>query len=120
MELPMQITFRDMPHSAAIEASIRTRAERLERFAKHIIACRVAVEEPHRHQHQGKQYRVRIDLTVPGSELVVSRAPDQHHEHEDVYVAIRDAFDAAVRQLEEYTRRQRGEVKTHENRPEGE
>jgi len=114
MELPLQITFRKMPASPAIEANIRKKAVGLERFSEHIMACRVIVESPHRHHHQGKLYHVRVDLTVPGGELVVSRDPAEHHAYEDVYVAIRDAFDAAIRQLEDYVRRQRQQTKLHE------
>jgi len=113
MQLPLQITFRDLPSSPAIEANIRKKAARLERFSDHIMACRVMVEAPHQRHHQGKLYSVRVDVTVPGGELVVSRAPSAHHAHEDVYVAIRDAFDAAVRQLEDYVRRHRGQAKIH-------
>ena len=119
MELPLQVTFKNMDHAPAVEAAIRKKAERLDRFSRHIIACHVTVDLPHRHQHQGKQYHVRIDLTVPGGELVVSREPAARHEHEDVYVAIRDAFLAAVRQLEDYVRCQRGETKRHEAPPVG-
>jgi ribosome-associated translation inhibitor RaiA len=72
------------------------------------------VEVPHRHHRKGHLYHIRIDLTVPGAELVVKRDPPQHQAHEDIYVAIRDAFDSAERQLKEYAERQRGEVKTHE------
>lgn len=114
MQLPLQITFRDMPPSPAVEAKIREKAARLDRFAQHVMACRVIVEAPHRRHHQGKLYHVRVDLTLPGNELVVSREPAEHQAHEDVYVAIRDAFNAAARQLEDYVRRQRGEIKRHE------
>jgi ribosomal subunit interface protein len=115
MKLPLQITFREMPPSPAIEAKIREKAARLDRFAQHVMSCRVVVEAPHRRHHQGKLYHVRIDITLPGSELVVSREPAAHHAHEDVYVAIRDAFDASSRQLEDYVRRQRGKTKRHES-----
>lgn len=114
MELPLQVTFRDMEPSAAVEERIRERADRLDRFHKHIMGCRVVVEAPHRHHHQGKLFHVRIDITVPGHELVVNRDPPQNHGHEDVYVAIRDAFDAAQRQLDTLSRKSRGEVKVHE------
>jgi ribosomal subunit interface protein len=113
MELPLQISFRDVAPSPAVEAKIRERAEKLERYYDRIMACRVVVETPHGRHHQGKLFHVRIDLTVPGAELVVSREPDQHHAHEDVFVAIRDAFDAAQRQLADFARRQRGATKTH-------
>jgi ribosomal subunit interface protein len=114
MQLPLQISFRDIPPSAAVEAKIRERADRLDRYYDRIMGCRVVVEAPHGRHHQGKLFHVRVDLTVPGSELVVSREPAQHHAHEDVFVAIRDAFDAAQRQLADYARRQRGATKVHE------
>lgn len=117
MEFPLQITFRNVDASDAVEASVRERAARLDRFGAHIVGCRVVIEVPHRHHHQGKLFHVRIDLKVPGAELVVSREPELHHAHEDVFVAIRDAFDAAVRQLEDYVRRRRGHTKVHEEQP---
>lgn len=108
MKVPLQVTFRDMPSSDAVDMRIREKAEKLSRYYDRIMACRVVVEMPQRHKHQGKLHRVRIDLTVPGAELVAN-----HTQDEDVYVAIRDAFTAITRQLEDYARRQRGDVKTH-------
>jgi ribosomal subunit interface protein len=119
MQIPVQVSFRNMDHSAAIEVKVRERAARLDRFYDRIMGCRVVVEAPHRRHHQGKLYHVRIDLTVPGSEILVTREPMKHHAHEDVYVAIRDAFDAAQRQLEDHVRQQRHEVKTHDAPPQG-
>jgi len=114
MQLPLQITFRNMEPSEAIEAKIRERSERLDRVYERITSCRVVVEAPHRHHHQGNLVHLRIDLKVPNGELVVNREPDQHHAHEDAYVAVRDAFDAMQRQLEDFARRQRADVKLHE------
>ena len=114
MQIPMQISFRGMEPSAAVEARVRERAARLERFFERIQSCRVVVEVPHRHHHQGKRYRVRIDLKVPGGELAASREPAERQAHEDVYVAMRDAFDAVQRQLANYVRRQRSVLKTPE------
>lgn len=114
MKLPLQITFRDLPPSDALEAAIREKAQKLEQFHDRIMGCRVMIEAPHQHRSKGKLYHVRIDITVPGDELVVNRAPAKHHSHSDAYVAIRDAFEAARRQLENYAARRRGEVKTHE------
>lgn len=119
MELPLQITFRNLPPSPAVEANIRKKAAQLDHFAEHIMACRVVVEAPHRRHHQGTLYHVRIDLTVPGGKLALSREPAAHQAHEDVFVAIRDAFDAAVRQLEDYVRRRRVQTKRHEPQPSG-
>lgn len=114
MQLPLQIAFRHVESSEAVEAYIRERAEKLDKFYDHIMACRVVVEVPHKHHHKGNLYRARIDLTVPDGELVFSKEPGDEHAHEDIYVAIRDAFDGARRQLEDYVRRRRGLVKTHE------
>jgi ribosomal subunit interface protein len=108
MKTPLQITFRDIEHSDALEAHIREKAEKLETFFEPIMSCRVVVEMPHQHKHQGKFFTVRIDIGVPGKEIVVNR-----DKHEDVYVALRDGFDAAKRQLEDYGHRLRRETKTH-------
>lgn len=113
MKLPLQVQFRNMQASAAVEAEVRDRASRLERFCSDIVSCRVAIEPQQRHHHKGNMYHVRIDLKVPESELVSSRDPSNNNAHEDVYVAVRDAFDAMRRQLEDYARTRRGDVKTH-------
>ncbi|MDP2783373.1 MAG: HPF/RaiA family ribosome-associated protein [Sulfurimicrobium sp.] len=109
MQRPLQIVFRNMPPSDAVETHIKEKVEKLELFYSHIIGCNATVEIAGKHQHQGNLFNVRLDITVPGSELVVNRDM-----HEDMYVALRDAFDAAKRQLEDYGRRQRGETKFHE------
>ena len=112
MQIPVQITFRNIGPSPAIEAAVRERASKLERFFDRIISCRVVVEAPHRSKRKGKLYQIRISLTVPGEELAVTAAGPQDPAHEDVYVAIRDAFDAAERRLQDYADRLREPVKT--------
>lgn len=119
MQIPLQITFRHMEHSDALEANIREKARKLDQFADHIMSCRVVIDLEHKHHHQGKLYSVKLDITVPGSEIVVDRHSDKHHAHEDVYVAVRDAFNAAKRQLEDYVRKLRGKVKAHATAPHG-
>lgn len=114
MQLPLQITFRNMDSSESMEAMLRSKANALDSHYNRIMHCSIVVEAHHRHHHKGKLYHVRIDLTVPGRELVVNREPDEHHAHEDVYVAIRDAFDAAYRQLDAYANNAHRDVKTHE------
>ncbi|MCW5619957.1 MAG: ribosome-associated translation inhibitor RaiA [Burkholderiales bacterium] len=109
MQVPVQITIRDMQRSEALERHIRERAAKLEEFHDRITSCRVTVEQMAQHQHQGRPFRVSVDLRVPGKEIVANR-----DHHEDVYVALRDAFDAVKRQLEELVRLQRGDVKVHE------
>ena len=132
MNLPVQITFRNMEPSPWVEDRIREEAAELDRFFDHITSCRVMVETPHRHHHMsGRQYHVRIELGVPGTELVVSHEPSLHGdlsqrgagawrkhletnpEHKDAYLAIHDAFKDARRRLKEYARKLRGNVKKH-------
>ena len=109
MTIPLQIVFRDIPQSDAIEAEIRKRAAKLEQASQKITSCRVTVEAAGRHKQQGVQRGVHIDVKFPRGEVAVTR----HHADEDLYVAIRDAFDAVRRKMEEHVRREQGEVKTH-------
>lgn len=141
MQNSLQITFRNMPRSEAIEENIREKAAKLDGLFDGITSCRVIVEAPHRRHYKGKAYVVRIDIAVPGGELVINRAPkrldaakaadleeletnlaeshepSKHAAHEDVYVAVRDAFNAATRKVRDYARRRRGKVKVHEPAP---
>ncbi len=109
MRLPLQVTFRNIPSSEAIEAHITEKASKLDKYYDRIMSCRVVVDSTQRRQHQGKLFGVKISITVPGKELAVTR-----EENEDVYVAVRDAFDHASRRLEEHARRERGDVKIHQ------
>ncbi|MSO66192.1 MAG: HPF/RaiA family ribosome-associated protein [Alphaproteobacteria bacterium] len=108
MKIPLEISFKDIAPSPAIEQYVREHAAKLDKFHERVMACRVSIEAPHRHQHKGKLYQVRIDLTVPGEELVANRSPAADASHADVYVAARDAFRAIKRQLQDYGRRRRG------------
>jgi len=108
-----QITFRNMPVSEAVEARIRERADALDKFFPNIVSCHVVVESTARQHVKGKLYYLRVDLAVPGKIIVSKRHPDEHHAHEDIYVAVRDAFDEARRQLEDYSHRLKGMVKKH-------
>ncbi len=113
MPLPLQVTFRDMDPTPALEDFVRTWVAKLERIYDRIERCHVLVERPHQHHRQGKRVHVRITLAVPGPDVVVSHDHSLDGSHEDVYVAIRDAFRAARRRLEDHVRRQRQDVKTH-------
>jgi ribosomal subunit interface protein len=114
MLLPLQITFRHMDPSPAVEARIRELAARLDRFYDSITSCRVVISAPPAHSQKGGPFSVRIDLTLPGGEVVVQSEHDKTGAHADAYVALRDAFDDLRRQLEDYGRRQHGDVKHHE------
>ncbi len=105
MQVPLEISTRLIQLSPALEADLRKRAARLERYYDRITSCRIAVERPSNHHNEGGPYRVRLDITVPGSELVANK------EAEDLNTAIRDAFQAAERQVDEFSQRRRGEVK---------
>jgi cold shock CspA family protein/ribosome-associated translation inhibitor RaiA len=131
-KLPIQITCRNLTPTEELESMVRERAARLDAFCRSIMACRVAIEVPHRHHQEGNRYHVRIDLTVPGEEIVVTHEPSLYSSlqdlgieevtkdtdvdavHKHVQVAVREAFDVARRRLQDYARRQRGAVKAHE------
>lgn len=106
MQLPVQVTFHGMPRSPALEESILEKAAKLDRFHPHVISCRAVVEEAARHKQQGKEFVVRLDIRVKGGEFAVNR-----DHSEDPFIAVRDAFTAARRQLEDHARRRRGDVK---------
>lgn len=108
------VSFHQMPPSPALEARIRRKIAALERRHPRITACRVVVTKEQQRHQQGDLFRVRIQLDVPGRELVVDRTGVQDHAHEDAHVAVRDAFKAAARQLADQVRRRRGDVKRHE------
>ncbi len=113
MKVPLQITFRNVAPSDLIEAYVRERAESLEKFADRIVGCRVVIESPHRHHRRGQLFHVRVEVAVPGEDINIRRDPAADHAHEDVFVAVRDAFAAARRRLQDQVRRRRGDVKRH-------
>lgn len=115
MKLPIQITAKNIELTDAIENEIQKRAERLDQYYPEIMSCRVVVEAPHKHQRKGLKYDIKIDLKIPpGKEIVIKR-----QDNEDLYVAIRDAFDAARRKLEDVVRKLRGDMKRHKETPQG-
>lgn len=108
MKQAVQIVFLGMETSEAVAETAARRAHRLDRFCPDIMACRVSIEQVDKHRHQGRTFAVRVDVTLPGHELIVG-----HVEDEDVHVALRDAFDDMQRRLEDTVRRVRGQVKQH-------
>ena len=109
MTASVQITLRNVRHSGALDASIRERADQLDKCCPHIISVQVVVEIPHKHHRQGNLFNVRLEIKVPGDVIVLTRDL-----REDVYVALRDVFDTARRKLVDYGRRQRGAFKVHD------
>jgi len=114
MSLPLQIVCRGFSCTESIDTKVRSRVEKLAELFSHITSCRVVIESPHHHQHKGNAYHVSIDIAVPSDEVVVGRNGGDNHAHEDVYVAIRDAFDAMTRRLKDRAERTRGAAKRHE------
>jgi ribosome-associated translation inhibitor RaiA len=117
MQVPLEVFFHNTAKSDAVEAVAREHAKKLEQFADEIVSCRVTIDVPHKHHQQGKLFQVSVDLHIPGGHVVASRAPGAHHAHENIEVAMRDAFDAAQRRLQDRLRIKRGKVKTHEPPP---
>lgn len=131
MPFPVQITFRHMNSSKAVESRIYGECAALERYFPRIVRGHVVVEAPHHHQEQGRDFHIAIHLSVPRSEIMVKHEPslhstmvregteeqkkqfETHPDHKDIYVSVRDAFAAARRQLEDYARLLRGDVKSH-------
>jgi ribosome-associated translation inhibitor RaiA len=109
----VQITFRNLDASPAAEELVRKRAADLEQFSDRLAACRVIVAAAHRHQGRARTYQVHIDLTVPGGPVVVNGDNGNDHTHDDINIAIRDAFDAARRRLQDHFRRMDGKNKPH-------
>lgn len=107
MQYPLQLTFRGIPTSESIADYARKRAQKLDSFRDRIIACRVVIEAPPRHHQHGSSYRVRIELSVPGSELVTGGHSGHHEGHQDLHATIDDAFDDAQRLLRGYVQRLR-------------
>ena len=115
MQIPLRVTFRGTSSSPAIEDRIRRKASKLDLFREVVMGCHVIVESAHRHQRKGNTWSVRIELTVPGQNVGSTHDTGLDQSHEDVHVAIRDAFRAAYRRLEDHARVQRGDVKRHDS-----
>ena len=115
MAFPVKVTFRNFGHSDAIEARIVEHAKKLEQFEPDIVWCNVTVEATDKHKSKGRLYQVAVNIGIPGKTVQSNRTGRKNAAHSDIYVAIRDAFNAAGRQLEDHARVRRNAVKTHES-----
>ena len=114
MQVPLEITFRGMNHSAAVEEWVNERAAKLDKFYSNIISCRVAIEKPQSHQKSGSAYRIRVEVYVPHKhQIIVRREAGEGDMHDNLYLIIKEAFDAALKQLKNLKAKQRREVKIH-------
>lgn len=118
MQVPLEITYRDIEKNDALETLIREKAAKLEEIQEDIVSCRIAVEKVQEHQRSGSPYRIRIVTRIPpGKELVVSREPGEGEINEQLKTAVNKAFDAMRRQVLRQKEKQLGEVKTHTQEP---
>ena len=102
-----QVVFRGIDHSQAVEEAVHKRAEKLQRYSDQIQSLRVTLESPHNNHHKGKVYHVGVEAFIPNHDIVVNHEQHDKHSHEDIYVAIRDTFDAVERQIKELAEKQR-------------
>jgi len=114
MTMTTEILYREIEPSPSIDAFVRKWAERLDRVSDRVLRCAVTIDVPHRHHSHGRKFHVGVVLDLPGSTLTVNHDPGVEGAHDDVYVAIRDAFRAARRRLEDHVRQVRGDVKNHD------
>lgn len=114
MAIPVNITFRHIDPSTAVETRVNELVQHLGQFSDKIKSCRVVIDAPHRHQHQGGVYEVKLLVSIPGDDVVVDMSRPQRDGHEDVYVVLRDAFEAARKQLQHRMANLRGEPKRRE------
>lgn len=115
MQLPVEISYRGVDKSEAIETLVREKAARLDKFCDHITRCDVIIEHPNQAQQSGSPYRVRIDVTVPpGHELIADEKPGKHDMHEPLAKVVNDAFKTMERQLKDLVQRQHHQVKSHD------
>lgn len=94
MKIPTDIIFHGIDHSEAVETTVQRWVSRIEHMYDRITKCRVNITQPHKRHRHGREFNVSIVLEVPGDEIATT-----HIHHEDVYVAVADAFRAARRQL---------------------
>jgi len=114
MQMPVQIQFINMDSSEAVQQAIEKFAGKLEQNYPDILSCRVIVEAPSTKKTKGGLFHTRVEVKLPGREIVVNRNPDLHHSYTDAYVSIRDAFKSAQRQLDSMAQKKKGRVKYHE------
>jgi ribosomal subunit interface protein len=102
MAIPVQITFRDIDPSDAVEARINERVQRLEKFASRATGLHVTVAAPHQSGHKGQIYQFTLELLLPKGDIVIKQGDTPNHAHEDIYVAMRDAFQALERRVQDH------------------
>lgn len=117
MDTPLEITFKGLDKSDAVEAKIAERAAKLEKHFDRMTHCRVVVSAPHKHAHKGKSYEIKIDIGMPGhAPIIVTHESAVGDAQEDIQISLRDAFDAAKRRLDDEVERLNGAAKAERGR----
>lgn len=119
MDVPLEVSFANMDVSERVEAEVRRRVDRLQQFYGRINSCHVYVTAPHQSQRKGNAYEIHVEVRVPGRELAVTNSPGRMEAHQDVLLAVRDAFNAMERRLKRWKQRRTGEVKSHPGQLQG-
>lgn len=107
MTIEFQVVYHNIDQTEAISEAVQKRIDKLERYCDHIINGRVVLDSPHNNHHKGKVYSVTLELHTPTLEVRVNQDQHDNHAHEDLYVAIRDAFNVAERQLKSIDKKHR-------------
>jgi ribosome-associated translation inhibitor RaiA len=119
VQLPLQITYRDMEPTPGMDAAIRDKVDHLQRYHPRIVRCHVVVDAPHSSQHHPHHFRVMFNITIPGKEIVAAKENHDKPEQRDFYISLRDSYEAARRQLEAEREKAQGHTKVHEVPPHG-
>ena len=119
MKVPIQVSFKNMDHSDAIEELVNKHAAKLDQNFDKITSCRVVIEEPHKRHTKGNLYQVKLDITLPGDEIIIKKEANDRGNSDDIQIALKDAFEVASRMLQEYANKKRGYVKRHANNEDG-
>lgn len=119
MTIPVEVQFRNIARSDALEDEIREKAEKLSRFYDRIHSCRVVVEAPHKHHQYGNNFNIKLEVRIPGEPIIVTHDPGDVNTHQDPYIVLRDTFNAARRQLKDRAAKDQGRVKTTATLPIG-
>ncbi len=114
MQIPLEISYRDINKTEKLESLIKEKTNKLEKVCDHITSCHIAIERPQKYLNYGSSFRVRIDLRIPpGHEVVIKREPGNRNKNDSLYSIVRDSFEAARRKVQELCEIQRKETKTH-------
>lgn len=101
MKSAVDVVYRDLASSTAINETITKKIEKLNRYTDQIVHSRIVLDTPHNHKHKGKQFRASLEIDLKGSPIAITQ------DNESIHLAIRDAFITAERKIKQLSARQR-------------